>query len=160
MTPFMLAVSDVLDLPTDVDLPDIQASRRLPAAIGADAHVECRSLAEQLVCEANVVLAANDRERIDLTDDVRVGQLSFAMTFGDRQARIVTSIGDDVGSAASGNLQFNVAAGDNNVQDNAAALASTDAAFAFGLADSEIFVEQSGSGKLAFRQLKGCSSHE
>lgn len=96
MTPFMLAVSDVLDLPTDVDLPDIQASRRLPAAIGADAHVECRSLAEQLVCEANVVLSANDRERIDLTDDVRVGQLSFAMTFGDRQARIVTSIGDDV----------------------------------------------------------------
>lgn len=56
------------------------------------------------------------------------------------------SIGDDVASDASGNLGFNVAAGDNNVQDNAAALASTDAAFAFGLADSEIFVEQSGSG--------------
>jgi len=96
MTPFMLRVSDVLDLPTDVDLPDIQASRRLPAALGANEHVECRSLAEQLVCEANVVLTANDRERIELTDDVRLGQLSFSMSFGDRQARIVTNIGHEV----------------------------------------------------------------
>lgn len=96
MTPFMLRVSEVLDLPTDIELPDIQASRRLPAAIGADGHVECRSLAEQLVCEANVVLAANDRPRIDLTDEVKLGALSFALSFGQRQARIVTSIGDDV----------------------------------------------------------------
>lgn len=96
MTPFMLRVSDVLDVATDVDLPDIQASRRLAAAIGADEHVECRSLAEQLVCEANVVLAANDRERIELTDEVRAGQLSFAMSCGQRQARIVTNIGHDV----------------------------------------------------------------
>lgn len=58
------------------------------------------------------------------------------------------SIGDDVASSASGNLGFNVAAGDNNVQDNAAALASTDAAFAFGMADSEIFVNQAGSGNM------------
>ena len=38
------------------------------------------------------------------------------------------SIGDDVGSEASGNLQFNVAAGDNNVQDNAAALSAAERA--------------------------------
>lgn len=54
------------------------------------------------------------------------------------------AIGDDVGSDASGNLGFNVAAGDNNVQDNAAALSATDASFAFGLADAEVFVNQSG----------------
>lgn len=58
------------------------------------------------------------------------------------------SIGDDVGSEASGNLQFNVAAGDNNVQDNAAALSAADASFAFGLADSEIFVNQYGAGNI------------
>ena len=58
------------------------------------------------------------------------------------------SIADDVASSASGNLGFNVAAGDNNVQDNAAALASTDASFAFGMADSEIFVNQAGSGNM------------
>ncbi|WP_425481396.1 adhesin [Luteimonas terrae] len=54
------------------------------------------------------------------------------------------SIADDVGSEASGNLLFNVAAGDNNVQDNAAALSAADAGFAFGLADAEVFVNQSG----------------
>jgi hypothetical protein len=96
MTPFMLRVSRVLDLPADVDLPEIQSSRRLPAAVGADEHVECRSLAEQLVCEANVVLTADGRDRIKLTDEVKVGQLSFAMSYGQRQARIVTSIGHDV----------------------------------------------------------------
>ncbi len=58
------------------------------------------------------------------------------------------SIGDEVGSAASGNLGFNVAAGDNNAQDNAAALSATDAQYAFGMADAEIFVEQANSGNL------------
>lgn len=96
MTPFMLRVSDVLDLPAEVELPDIQASRRLPAAIGADEHVECRSIAEQLVCEANVVLAANDYARIELTDEVKLGQLCFELAYGQRRARIVTSIGADV----------------------------------------------------------------
>lgn len=62
------------------------------------------------------------------------------------------SIADDVASNASGNLGFNAAAGDNNVQDNAAALASTDAAFAFGMADSEIFVNQAGSGNLTLNE--------
>ncbi|MCR6686111.1 adhesin [Pseudoxanthomonas sp.] len=56
------------------------------------------------------------------------------------------SIDEDTASAASGNLQFNVAAGDNNVQDNAAALSAADASFAFGLADAEVFVNQQGSG--------------
>ncbi|MNU96685.1 hypothetical protein D3C71_867300 [compost metagenome] len=54
------------------------------------------------------------------------------------------SIADDVGSEASGNLGFNVAAGDNNAQDNAAALSAADASFSFGMADAEVFVHQSG----------------
>ncbi len=54
------------------------------------------------------------------------------------------SIADDVGSGASGNLGFNVAAGDNNQQDNAAALSATDASFVFGMADGEVFVNQLG----------------
>jgi hypothetical protein len=56
------------------------------------------------------------------------------------------SIDEDTASEASGNLQFNAAAGDNNVQDNAAALSAADASFAFGLADAEIFVNQEGMG--------------
>ena len=54
------------------------------------------------------------------------------------------SIADDVASSASGNLGFNVAAGDNNAQDNAAALSAADASFSFGMADAEVFVNQSG----------------
>lgn len=61
-------------------------------------------------------------------------------------------IADEVGSEASGNLLFNVAAGDNNVQDNAAALSAADAGFAFGLADAEVFVNQSGSGNITMNQ--------
>ena len=93
MTPFMLRVSEVLDLPTDVDMPDIQPSRPRPAAIGAEGHVECRSLAEQLVCEANVVLAAAGRERVELIDEAGPSELAFTISFQDRQARIVTNFG-------------------------------------------------------------------
>ena len=58
------------------------------------------------------------------------------------------TIGDDVGADSSGNLQFNVAAGDNNVQDNAAALSAADAEFSFGMADAEIFVNQTGASNV------------
>ena len=54
-------------------------------------------------------------------------------------------IGDDAGGGATGNLHFNVAAGDNNMQDNAAALSAADASFAFGMADAEIFNNQLGA---------------
>ncbi len=54
------------------------------------------------------------------------------------------TIGDGVASDASGNLGFNVAAGDNNTQDNAVALSAADASFAFGMADAEVFVKQAG----------------
>ena len=52
------------------------------------------------------------------------------------------SIADDAAQNAQGNIGLNVAAGDNNQQHNAAALAAADASFAFTMADSEIFVEQ------------------
>lgn len=58
------------------------------------------------------------------------------------------SIADEVASGASGNLGFNVAAGDNNAQDNAAALSAADASFSFGMADAEVFVNQSGMDNL------------
>lgn len=101
MTPFMMRVSEVLDLPTDVDLPDIKSSAAQPAAIGAEDHVECRSLAEQLVCEANVVLSSAGRERIALVDEAGPTELAFTLSFEDRQARIVTNFGH---AAAIGHL--------------------------------------------------------
>ncbi|MGS9731518.1 hypothetical protein ACVN9J_28035, partial [Pseudomonas aeruginosa] len=47
---------------------------------------------------------------------------------------------------ASGNVGVNVAAGDNNQQANAAALASADASFVFGTATASTSVLQSGYG--------------
>ena len=47
-----------------------------------------------------------------------------------------------------GNIGVNSAAGDNNVQSNAAALAAADAGFVFGSADAEIFVDQNADGNL------------
>ena len=63
-----------------------------------------------------------------------------------------SSIGDNVGSSASGNIGMNVAAGDNNAQDNAASLSAADASFSFGMADAEVFVNQNGSGNLTLNQ--------
>jgi hypothetical protein len=93
MTPFMLRVSQTLDLGAGADLPQVQFSRPLPAAIGTHGHVECRSLAEQLVCEANVVLSSSGCDRLTLTDDPEPGRLSFCISYRDRQARIETHFG-------------------------------------------------------------------
>lgn len=54
-----------------------------------------------------------------------------------------SSIGENAFSEATGNIGVNVAAGDNNVQANSAALASIDADFAFGSGDAEVFSQQS-----------------
>ncbi|MBB6185146.1 hypothetical protein [Oleiagrimonas soli] len=62
--------------------------------------------------------------------------------------QMVTNDADVDGNAGretSGNIGANVAAGDNNQQDNAAALSAADASFTFGMADSEVFVDQQGS---------------
>jgi hypothetical protein len=58
------------------------------------------------------------------------------------------SISENVAQDASGNLGFNTAAGDNNAQDNAAALTATDASFVFGMSDAQVYVDQYGSGNV------------
>lgn len=100
MTPFMLRVSEALDLTGDVDRPGVRVSRQQPVAIGANTQVECRSLAEQLVCEANAVLAQTGH-RLWLTDELNAGELSFSIEYRDRRARVSTSID---GTGARGHL--------------------------------------------------------
>lgn len=56
------------------------------------------------------------------------------------------SISENVAQNASGNLGFNTAAGDNNAQDNAAALSAADASFTFGMSDAQVYVNQYGAG--------------
>jgi hypothetical protein len=57
---------------------------------GADEQVMTRSLAEQLVSEANAVLSTSG-SLIDLRDEIIDGQLSFVMRYTDRTARVSTS---------------------------------------------------------------------
>lgn len=63
-----------------------------------------------------------------------------------------SSIDGKTAGKASGNIGMNVAAGDNNAQDNAAALSATDASFAFGMADAEVFVNQTGNQNATINQ--------
>lgn len=89
MTAFMAEVSEVLAgrRPPGPALPD---SRRRPAAAGARCHVEARSLAEQLVCEANAVLGATGAP-IALDDEVAGDALAFTLARNGRRARVETS---------------------------------------------------------------------
>lgn len=56
--------------------------------------------------------------------------------------------GDEVMSAASGDIGLNMASGDNNLQDNAAALTSLNGGTTNGLIDSEVIVRQETDGNL------------
>ncbi len=90
MTPFMARVADAVGAPHDaVPLPTTRPSVPKPVGVGADEQVLIRSLAEQLVSEANAVLA--DRGRLIALDDELVeGRLGFRLSYGDRCARVVT----------------------------------------------------------------------
>lgn len=63
------------------------------------------------------------------------------------------SAGDDVMREASGNLGLNMVSGDNNLQDNAAAMTALDQAqFDSGLIDAEVFVGQTSQGNSTYNQ--------
>ena len=87
----MLLVSDVL-AGADVapSAPLLRAST--PRSIGHGAHemVEVRSLAEQLICEANPMLHGTGRE-LTLDDEAGGEQLVFTLRSGPTWARVVTS---------------------------------------------------------------------
>ncbi|TVT21704.1 hypothetical protein LWP59_38120 [Amycolatopsis acidiphila] len=61
-----------------------------PVGEGADKQVMVRSLAEQMVCEANAVLAARG-ERIELVDQAGGDRLCFILRYGDRRAELSTT---------------------------------------------------------------------
>jgi hypothetical protein len=99
MTPFMLRVAELVGSPTDdVDEPlryRTRPSVGTAANIGADRHVAIRSLAEQLLCEANAVLADSD-DHLNLYDEVADGELAFSVTYRNRAVRISTRFEDGV----------------------------------------------------------------
>jgi len=82
------------------------------------------------------------------TASVDNSQSVTANVAANNKLKNTSAIDDRTAAQASGNIGMNVASGDNNAQDNAAALAATDADFAFGLADSEVDVGQAGMGNV------------
>lgn len=90
MTPFMRRVVALFDedRETPVNAPATRPSTFKPASVGADDQVAVRSLAEQLVCEANAVLTGD--ASISLTDDVVDGRLGFTLAYRTRSARVET----------------------------------------------------------------------
>ena len=77
MTPFMHQVQELLDGgPTSS--PQTLPSESVTVAHGADVQVLIRSLAEQLVSEANAILVDTDRGVIALTDETGPGALALA----------------------------------------------------------------------------------
>ena len=73
MTPFMLRVAEIVGTPQDqlpeldelAPMPETRISRRIATGTGADRQVAIRSLAEQLVSEANAILGQAD-DRLEL----------------------------------------------------------------------------------------------
>jgi hypothetical protein len=89
------------------------------------------------------------RGRIDI-DSAAIAIVDNAQTNGGNDGSNTNlsnsaAAADNVAQGASGNIGVNIGAGDNNQQDNAAALSATDASFAFGMADGEVFVNQQGA---------------
>lgn len=96
MTPFMLRVAQAIDEPIDhEDVPELDL---VPAAsrdvgTGTERQIAIRSLAEQLVCEANAVMA-EEAEQLTLVDAVGPEGLSFDIACGGHAVRVITTYAD------------------------------------------------------------------
>ncbi|WP_375504550.1 hypothetical protein [uncultured Jatrophihabitans sp.] len=88
MTPFMHSVQALLDGDSMTEPATIE-SRPISMPVGADAQMMVRSLAEQLVSEANAILREHG-DVISLDDEVGPGELTFTLGYRDRAARVQT----------------------------------------------------------------------
>ncbi|MFZ2016823.1 MAG: hypothetical protein WAV00_23655 [Nocardioides sp.] len=96
MTPFMLRVADLIGAEGDPEvtpMPQTRISQRIATSTGADRQVAVRSLAEQLVCEANAVLSGSD-DHLSLSDETLPHELAFSVGYRGRAARVSTTFED------------------------------------------------------------------
>ncbi|MFE9322491.1 hypothetical protein ACIHDR_24475 [Nocardia sp. NPDC052278] len=97
MTPFMIAVRELL-AGAEIPVPETQPSRPRPIPEATDNQVVIRSLAEQLICEANAVLS--DRgDTMSLVDDSGPHEFAFTLGYRHRSARIRTELSGRAGTA-------------------------------------------------------------
>ena len=101
MTPFMQRVAELVGTPEEelatlealARQPETRLSRRIATGSGADRQVMIRSLAEQLVSEANAILGPAD-DRLELVDETLPTELAFRVTHRGRAARVSTTFED------------------------------------------------------------------
>src|ERR1700757_1180578 len=86
----MIAVRELLEGAL-APMPHTQPSRRRPVPEATDTQVVIRSLAEQLVCEANAVLVDHG-DTISLIDDSGPDEFAFTLGYRHRSARIKTPL--------------------------------------------------------------------
>ncbi len=88
MTPFMLSVQAILD---GEPAPQAATSEAHPTSLplATDAQMMVRSLAEQLVSEANAILREHG-DVISLQDEVGPDELAFIIGFREHAARVQT----------------------------------------------------------------------
>jgi hypothetical protein len=68
-------------------------SAHAPANQGADRHIAVRALAEQLLCEANAVLADSE-DHLSLSDEAGTAELAFCVYYRNRSVRFTTRFAD------------------------------------------------------------------
>ena len=97
MTPFMIRVSEILGTdpndPLDVPTPALRPSVYRSTGKGNDLHVAYRGLTEQLVCEANAMLAHED-DHLTLVDDVVGNEMIYSIFYRGRAAVVSTIFGE------------------------------------------------------------------
>lgn len=121
--------------PTSEDEHDVSVSLEKDLSLSSDIDVEgYYEIGGYIDIDSQAIAVVDNRQSI--TDNYGTND----------KVTNTASIEDDVASDASGNIGVNAAAGDNNTQDNAAALSAADASFSFGLSDAEVFVNQYGAG--------------
>ena len=97
MTPFMIRVAEILgtdsDDPLDLPTPALRPSMYRTTGKGNDLHVAYRGLTEQLVCEINAVLSAED-DHMTLVDDVVGNEMLYSVFYRGRAAVVSTTFGE------------------------------------------------------------------
>lgn len=93
MTAFMQRIATLVGSDADperIPMPTTRISERIATGTGADRQVAIRSLAEQLVSEANAVLDQSD-DRLALIDETLPHELAFEVVYRGRAARVSTT---------------------------------------------------------------------
>jgi hypothetical protein len=108
MTPFMVRVAEALGEdfdPEDLPTPALRPSQYRTTGKGNDIHVAYRGLTEQLVCEANAVLA-NEDDHMSLVDDIIGNEMLYSVYYRGRAAvsRALTEDSGDYGRVVADGL--------------------------------------------------------